>query len=64
LEEKIRVTNRRVNALEYVVIPRIDTTLRYIIQELDEAYREDFGRLFSFYFRLKMVLQKKKIITE
>jgi V-type H+-transporting ATPase subunit D len=53
LDEKIKVTNRRVNALEHVVIPRFQATFRYIEQELDEQAREDF-------FRLKKVLDNKK----
>merc|ERR1712164_192514 len=53
LDEAIKITNRRVNALEHVVIPRIENTIAYIITELDELEREEF-------FRLKKVQQKKK----
>ena len=45
LDEVIKVTNRRVNALEFVVLPRILFTISYIEQELDEESREDFTRL-------------------
>ncbi|XP_042634115.1 V-type proton ATPase subunit D-like [Cyprinus carpio] len=40
LDEAIKVTNRRVNAIEHVIIPRIERTLSYIITELDERERE------------------------
>jgi V-type H+-transporting ATPase subunit D len=53
LDEAIKITNRRVNALEYVVIPRIENTIAYIISELDELEREEF-------FRLKKIQSKKK----
>merc|ERR1711936_1486866 len=36
LDEVIKVTNRRVNAIEHVIIPKIERTLAYIISELDE----------------------------
>ena len=45
LDEAQKVTNRRVNALENVTIPRIQTTLDYISRELDELEREDFTRI-------------------
>ncbi|CDZ98852.1 vacuolar atp synthase subunit d [Phaffia rhodozyma] len=53
LDEVIRSTNRRVNAIEHIVIPRLEDTVNFIVSELDEADREDF-------FRLKKVQGKKK----
>ncbi|KIM62132.1 hypothetical protein SCLCIDRAFT_120500 [Scleroderma citrinum Foug A] len=53
LDEVIRATNRRVNAIEHIIIPRLDNTIKYIISELDEMDREEF-------FRLKKVQGKKK----
>jgi H(+)-transporting ATP synthase subunit D len=44
LDEVIRATNRRVNAIEHIVIPRLDNTIKYIMSELDEMDREEFFR--------------------
>ncbi|KAI9477204.1 H(+)-transporting V1 sector ATPase subunit D [Coemansia sp. RSA 989] len=53
LDEVIKLTNRRVNAIEYVIIPRIENTISYINSELDEQDREEF-------YRLKKIQGKKK----
>ncbi|KJE98316.1 vacuolar ATPase subunit D [Capsaspora owczarzaki ATCC 30864] len=53
LDEVIKITNRRVNAIEHVIIPRIENTISYINSELDEMDREEF-------FRLKKIQKKKK----
>ncbi len=39
LDEVIRATNRRVNAIEHVVIPKLENTIKYINSELDEMDR-------------------------
>ena len=39
LDEAIRVTNRRVNALDCVVLPKMKNTVSYIKSELDEQER-------------------------
>lgn len=45
LDASIKTTNRRVNALESVVKPRLENTIAYIRGELDEHEREEFFRL-------------------
>ena len=53
LDEALKVTNRRVNALEFIQIPKILNIIAWIESELDEESREDF-------FRLKKVQDNKK----
>lgn len=57
LDEVIKVTNRRVNAIEHVIIPRTENTISYINSELDELDREEF-------YRLKKVQEKKQVAAE
>ncbi|EER03851.1 vacuolar H-ATpase subunit D, putative [Perkinsus marinus ATCC 50983] len=53
LDEEIKMTSRRVNALEYVVVPRIEGIVHFIEQAMDEQEREEF-------FRVKKIVEKKK----
>jgi len=45
LDDALKVTNRRVNALEFVVMPVLENTQKYVISELDELEREDQYRI-------------------
>lgn len=53
IDDALKITNRRVNALEYIVVPRIRGVMQYIDTELQERAKEDK-------FRIKKVLQNKK----
>lgn len=45
LSSEIERTRRRVNALEYMLIPSIQDTIRYITQKLNEFERGNLVRL-------------------
>lgn len=53
LDEATEATNRKVNALENMVNPRLENTIRYIKWELHELEREDF-------FKIKNIQSYKK----
>jgi len=45
LDDALKITNRRVNALEFVVLPTLENTISYVLSELDELEREDQYRI-------------------
>lgn len=56
LGEEIQKTRRRVNALDYVVIPTLVDQVKFIQMVLDERAREDLFRL----KKVKKALERKK----
>lgn len=57
VDECLKITNRRVNALEFIVVPRIEYVVKYIFTELEERSKEDK-------FKIKKILQVKKTAQE
>jgi len=62
LEESARViagelerTKRRANALEYIIIPRLLDSIKFIVMRLDEMERENFSRM----KRIKAMMERR-----
>lgn len=53
LSREIETTRRRVNALEYILIPQIEAQVRFIKIKLDEVERADISRL----MRIKSIIR-------
>jgi V/A-type H+-transporting ATPase subunit D len=55
MAEEIERTRRRVNALEYVMIPNLEETIRFISSRLDENERANTNRL----LKVKEIIQAR-----
>ncbi len=55
LADEIEKTRRRVNALEYVMIPQFEETIRFITMKLDENERGSLTRL----MKVKAMIQER-----
>ncbi len=53
IDECLKITNRRVNALEFIVVPKIEFVIKFIVTELDERSKEEK-------FKIKKILANKK----
>jgi len=62
LAEEIEKTRRRVNALEYVMIPQLTETIKYITMKLDENERGNLTRLMK--VKDMMIEQARQAMNE
>jgi H(+)-transporting ATP synthase, vacuolar type, subunit D len=65
LAAELEKTRRRVNALEYVMIPQLEMTIKYITMKLDENERGNQTRLMKVKdMMLEEAIEKKRIKDE
>ena len=58
LAKEIEKTRRRVNALEYVLIPQLQESIKFIKTKLDEMERSNISRL----MKIKEMLVSKTVV--
>jgi len=58
LAREIEKTRRRVNALEYVLIPQLEESIKFIKTKLDEMERSNISRL----MKIKEMLVAKTVV--
>ncbi|MBE6064116.1 V-type ATP synthase subunit D [Clostridium cochlearium] len=56
MADEIEKTRRRVNALEYMTIPQLEETIKFIIMKLDENERGNLTRL----MKVKSMMEEKE----
>ncbi len=56
LASEIEVTRRRVNALEYVLIPELETAIRYVTMKINEMERGNLVRI----MKIKDIVRKER----
>lgn len=56
MADEIEKTRRRVNALEYMTIPQLEETIRFIQMKLDENERSTVTRL----MKIKSMMEEKQ----
>ena len=57
LADAIKKTQKRANALKNIMIPRFESTVKYITDALEEKDREEFSRL-------KVIKRQKEEVLE
>ena len=58
LADEIEKTRRRVNALEYIMIPRYEAAIKRIVMKLDENERSNTTRL----MKVKDMMLEREIL--